>query len=99
MINIPRQQLAQHACNHPNTSSLEDGQTSAVEHRARTKWTVEMNFAALRKVKASYFDRMFGEVKKSSAYWKLIDKATSRIAHKKINWPSQKKRWQFGFDR
>ena len=55
--------------------------------------------AALRKVKASYFERMFGEVKKSSAYWKLINKATSRIAHKKINWPSQKKRWQFGFDR
>ena len=39
--------------------------------------------AALRKAKASYFERMFGEVKKSSAYWKLINKATSRIAHKK----------------
>ena len=36
-INMPRQQLAQHARNQPNTSSLEDGQTSAVEHRARTK--------------------------------------------------------------
>ena len=34
-----------HAQNQPNTSSLEDGKTSAVEHRARTKWTVEMNFA------------------------------------------------------
>ena len=39
--------------------------------------------AALRKAKASYFERMFGEIKKSSAYWKLINKATSRIAHKK----------------
>ena len=39
--------------------------------------------AALRKAKASYFERIFGEVKKSSAYWKLINKATSRIAHKK----------------
>ena len=38
--------------------------------------------AALRKAKASYFERMFGEVKKSSAYWKLINKATSRIVHK-----------------
>lgn len=46
-INMPRQQLAQHARNQPNTSSLEDGQTSAVEHRARTKWTVEMNFALI----------------------------------------------------
>ena len=46
---MPRQQLAQHARNQPNTSSLEDGQTSAVEHRARTnlKWTVEMNFALI----------------------------------------------------
>ena len=39
--------------------------------------------AALRKAKASYFERMLGEVKKSSAYWKLINKATSRIVHKK----------------
>ena len=39
--------------------------------------------AALRKAKAYYFERMFGEVKKSSPYWKLINKATSRIAHKK----------------
>ena len=47
MINIPREQLVQHARNQPNTSSLEDGQTSAVEHRARSKWTVEMNFALI----------------------------------------------------
>ena len=26
---------------------------------------------------------MLGEVKKSSAYWKLINNATSRIVHKK----------------
>ena len=39
--------------------------------------------AALRKAKASYFERISGEVKKSSAYWKLINKATSRISHKK----------------
>ena len=38
--------------------------------------------AALRKAKASYFERMFREVKKSSAYWKLINKGTSRIVHK-----------------
>ena len=36
-----------HARNQPNTLSLEDGKTSAVEHRARTKWTVEMNFALI----------------------------------------------------
>ena len=47
MINIPRQELAQHARNQPNTSSLEDGQTSAIEHCARTKWSVEMNFALI----------------------------------------------------
>ena len=39
--------------------------------------------AALRKAKAFYFERMLGEVRKSSAYWKLINKATSRIAHEK----------------
>ena len=44
---MPRQQLAQHARNQINTSSLEDGQTSAVKHRTRTKWTVEMNFALI----------------------------------------------------
>ena len=44
---MPWQQLAQHARNQINTSSLEDGQKSAVKHRTRTKWTVEMNFAVI----------------------------------------------------
>ena len=39
--------------------------------------------ASLRKAKASYFERMLEEVKKSSAYWKLINKATSLTVHKK----------------
>ena len=43
--------------------------------------------AALRKAKESYFERMLGEVKKSSTYWKLINKATSRIVHKKSMGP------------
>ena len=43
--------------------------------------------AVLRKAKASYFERMLEEVKKSSAYWKLINKATSRIVHKKSTGP------------
>ena len=51
--------------------------------------------AALRKAKASYFERMFGEVKKSSAYWKLNNKATSRIAHKKSIGPLRKEKLKF----
>ena len=47
--------------------------------------------AALRKAKASYFERMFEEVKKSSTYWKLINKATSRIVHKKSIGPLRRK--------
>ena len=43
----------------------------------------EVTAALIRKAKASYFERMFVEVKKSSTYWKLINKATSRIVHKK----------------
>ena len=42
---MPRQQEAQHARNQANTSNLEDGETSAVQQRVKTKWTVEMNTA------------------------------------------------------
>ena len=35
--------------------------------------------SALRRAKASYFIKMFEEVKKTSAYWKLINKATNCI--------------------
>lgn len=37
---------------------------------------------ALRRAKALYFTKMFEEVKKTSAYWKLINKATNRIERK-----------------
>ena len=42
---------------------------------------------ALRRAKASYFTKMFEEVKKTSAYWKLINKATNRIERKKAIGP------------
>lgn len=35
--------------------------------------------SALRRAKASYFTKMFEEVKKTSAYWNFINKATYRI--------------------
>ena len=40
--------------------------------------------AALRKAKASNFKKMFDEVKKSSAYWNLINKATCRTERNRI---------------
>lgn len=42
---------------------------------------------ALRRAKASYFTKMFEEVKKTSAYWKLINKATNRIERKRAIGP------------
>ena len=42
---------------------------------------------ALRRAKASYFTNMFEEVKKSSAYWNLINKATNRSARNRTIGP------------
>lgn len=38
----------------------------------------------LRRVKVSYFIKMFEEVKKISVYWKLINKAINRIERKRV---------------
>ena len=40
--------------------------------------------SALRKSKASYFSNTFSEVKKTSAYWNLLNKATKSIMRKNI---------------
>ena len=48
---MPRQQEAQHARNQANTSNVEDGETSAVQQRVKTKWTVETNTAILESKK------------------------------------------------
>ena len=47
--------------------------------RARNKVTSD-----LRRAKASYFSKMFNEVKSSSAYWKLVKDATSSRVRKPI---------------
>ena len=46
--------------------------------------------SALRRAKASYFTKMFEEVKKTSAYWKLINKATNRIERKRAIGPLER---------
>ena len=43
--------------------------------------------SALKRAKASYFTKMFEEAKKTSAYWKLINKATNRIERKRAIGP------------
>jgi len=39
---------------------------------------------ALRKAKASYFTKMFGEVKNSTSYWNLVNRATNPKSRKTI---------------
>ncbi|KAK2554402.1 hypothetical protein P5673_024107 [Acropora cervicornis] len=39
---------------------------------------------ALRKAKASYFTKMFGEVKNSTSYWNLVNRATNPKSRKAI---------------
>ena len=43
--------------------------------------------SALRRAKASYFTKMFEEVKKTSAYWNLINKATNRTGRSRTIGP------------
>ena len=42
---------------------------------------------AIRKAKATYFNKMFKEVKNSSVYWNLIKKAKDRTLRKKAIGP------------
>lgn len=43
--------------------------------------------SAWRRAKASYFNNMFEEVKQSSAYWNLINRATNRSARNRTIGP------------
>ena len=54
--------------------------------------------SALRRAKPSYFTNMFEEVKKTSAFWNLIYKATNRSARNRAIAPLKRTDGSFCFN-